>query len=163
MLAMIYYLSAFYYFHCTLLSGGWSAHAVGSVLQVEYSLDAVFQKMHHVCTLQLRKMLESVDKHVGLFCIARHHSSYWSKQKHSGCSLLVVADPPSIWQTLGSAAVVPGTPKCTVRLTNNGCFQFMVWRHVRAYLYLVSSTSGYYICLINVSVVAQHIISFLKP
>lgn len=92
--------------------------------------------------LQLRKMLESFHKHVGLVCAARHHMGDWSKWKCSGCSLLVVADPPSIWQTLAPAAVVPGTPKHTVTLINNGCFGFMVRSYIGAYLYLIIGTSG---------------------
>lgn len=52
----------------------------------------------------------SKHSHAGSILVARHHPSYWSKQKQKGCSLLAVTDPPSIWQTLSPAAVPQPLP-----------------------------------------------------
>lgn len=72
-------------------------------------------------------------KHVGLVSTARRR--LWAKWKCSGFSLLVVADPPSIWQTLGPAAVVPGTPKRTQSYKQRLFFwiQCFMESHVGAY------------------------------
>ena len=109
-------LYTFYYFHCTLLSACWSAHAVGSILQVQYSLQ-VFQKMHHVCTWHLRETLESTPKHVGLVSVAHHHASYWSGSVVAAAYWLLQTRPASgkhsalqqLFQALPNAQSLPQT------------------------------------------------------
>lgn len=63
--------------------------------KVQYSLAEVFQKMHHVCTLQLRETLESTHKHVGLVSIAHHHASYWSGSVVAAAYWLLQTRPAS--------------------------------------------------------------------
>lgn len=52
-------------------------------------------------SLHLRTISPSFHKHIVYISTARHHSGYWSKRKYSACSLPTVADPPTIWQTVG--------------------------------------------------------------
>lgn len=105
-------------------------------------------------SVHLRTIPPSCHKHLFYICTARHHSGYWSKRKCSGRSLPTVADPPSIWQTVGPAAAVPDTPWSP----------FSIGWHPGAYLYLIMCTLPYYVALFpkNNSSMLSRASGFLK-